>query len=77
VAELSDLVQGELQGDGAGLISGVASLEGAHPAAVCFLGNPKFREAGLAAPARGRGGGGALPPPPPPHKRPPPHPALL
>jgi UDP-3-O-[3-hydroxymyristoyl] glucosamine N-acyltransferase len=51
VAEIAELVGGQARGDGSVMIDGVASLEGARAGALSFLGNPRFRELALRAPA--------------------------
>jgi len=45
LAELAARVGGEVQGDGAVRIEGVATLEGAGPAQLSFLSNKKYRKA--------------------------------
>lgn len=44
VSELAAMVEGKLVGDGSAVIRGVASLEGARPDAICFVGDPRRRE---------------------------------
>jgi UDP-3-O-[3-hydroxymyristoyl] glucosamine N-acyltransferase len=51
VAQIAALVAGEVQGDGGVEITDVASLTHAHAGALSFLGDQRFREAALAAPA--------------------------
>ncbi|MFO8056369.1 MAG: UDP-3-O-(3-hydroxymyristoyl)glucosamine N-acyltransferase [bacterium] len=47
VREIADLVGGEVLGDPKKTISGVASLEGAGPDEIGFLGSPRMKEAAL------------------------------
>jgi UDP-3-O-[3-hydroxymyristoyl] glucosamine N-acyltransferase len=50
-AEIAKLVGGEVVGDGGAEVRGVASLEGAGPEDVSFLGSAKHKEAALASKA--------------------------
>jgi len=47
VAEIAELVDGELSGDGSAVVKGLASIESAGPGELSFLGNPKFKDQAL------------------------------